>query len=118
MGVFLDAAYSVLLENSEPLTAQQIVEHAKNRGLLPTTGKTPTQTMKSKLSTDILRYGKHSLFMRSEKGKFALRQWDIRLQEFKADRYQKALFDEDIIVFPAESLPRFAPHSGLWKTPP
>lgn len=118
MGVFLDAAYTVLLENSEPLTAQEIVERAKNRDLLPTTGKTPTQTMKSKLSTDILRFGKQSLFMRSGKGKFALRQWDIRLREFKADRFQKALFDEDIIVFPAKSLPRFVPHPGLWKTPP
>lgn len=118
MGIFLRAAYTVLLETGAPLTAQEIVEVARRRELLSTIGKTPAQTMKSKLSTDILQRGQQSLFMRSGKGSFALRQWDIRVPEFTADRFQKALFDEDIIVFSAKALPRFVPHSGLWRTPP
>lgn len=118
MGTFLRSAYKVLLEKGAPLTAQEIVEVAQVRGLLSTTGKTPAQTMKSKLSTDILQRGQQSLFMRSGKGSFALRQWNIRVPEFTADRFQKSLFDEDIMVFPAKELPRFVPHPGLWRTPP
>lgn len=118
MGVFLRAAYTVLLEHGAPLTAQEIVEIALRRGFLSTKGATPAQTMKSKLSTNILRHGSESLFMRSGKGRFALRGWNVQVSEFTADRFQKALFDEDIIVFPAEMLHRFVPRPGLWRTPP
>lgn len=118
MGVFLRAAYTVLQQRGAPLTAMQIVEIAQEQGLLSTKGMTPVQTMKSKLSTDILRRGHRSLFMRSERGTFALRQWNVRIREFKADRFEKALFDEDIIVIPAEALSRFVPRPGLWRTPP
>jgi predicted NUDIX family phosphoesterase len=69
--------------------------------------------MKSKLSTDILRLGGKSRFMRTEKGQFALREWKNRLGEHVADRYQKALFDEDIVVFPAGSLARYVPGVGI-----
>jgi predicted NUDIX family phosphoesterase len=74
--------------------------------------------MKSKLSTDILLHGDKSSFMRSDKGKFALREWHRRLPEFTADRYQKALFDEDILVMPASSLTRFVLQPGLSRKPP
>jgi len=60
--------------------------------------------MKSKLSTNILKQGDRSFFMRSAKGRFALREWNKFYPEHIADRYQKALFDEDIVVFPAGSL--------------
>jgi predicted NUDIX family phosphoesterase len=69
--------------------------------------------MKSKLSTDILRFGGGSLFMRTGKGQFALREWKDRLNEHVADRYKKALFDEDIVVFPAGSLSRYVPGVGI-----
>src|SRR5258705_11388468 len=101
MGVFLQSAYDVLKSAAQPLTAQEITEMACARGLLRTSGQTPSQTMKAKLSVDILRNGTRSLFKRSEKGKFALREW-ANVQEHVADRYQKALFDEGIVVFPDE----------------
>ena len=112
MGVFLDAAYKILLEAQEPLSARDITERAVGCGYLVSLGKTPWQTMKSKLSTDILRRGDASRFMRSGQGRFALREWEA-IAEYTADRYQKALFDEDIIVFPASSLPKYAPHRGI-----
>jgi predicted NUDIX family phosphoesterase len=112
MGVFLRSAYEVLKAEARPLTAQQITEAAVNRGLLRTSGQTPSQTMKAKLSVEILRNGTDSLFKRSDKGRFALREW-IDVAEHVADRYQKALFDEDIVVFPADVRPTYVPRIGL-----
>lgn len=112
MGIFLQSAYQVLRKQGQPLTAQEITDAAIGDGLLSTEGKTPAQTMKAKLSVDILRHGPRSLFKRSEKGRFALREWS-EVQEHVADRYQKALFDEDIVVFSAEVLSGYIQHMGL-----
>ncbi len=112
MGVFTKSAYEVLKSERRALTAQEITQMAVNRGLLNTNGQTPAQTMKAKLSVDILRNGSKSLFKRSEKGRFALREW-MDVSEHVADRYQKALFDEDIVVFPAELRHVYVPTVGL-----
>src|SRR5208283_4068036 len=96
VGVFLKAAYEVLGLTKKPLTAPEIVEAARTLGLLKTSGKTPEQTMKSKLATNILMNGDRSPFMRAAKGRFALRGWKGEYPEHVADRYQKALVDEDI----------------------
>lgn len=112
MGVFLRSAYEVLKMESRPLTAQQITDAAVERGLLRSDGRTPSQTMKAKLSVEILRNGTNSLFKRSDKGLFALREWS-NITEHVADRYQKALFDEDIVVFPAELRSIYIPRVGL-----
>jgi len=114
VGVFLKAAYEVLHITKKPLTAPEIVESARARGLLKTSGKTPEQTMKSKLATNILTKGERSPFMRAAKGRFALREWKGEYPEHIADRYQKALVDEDIVVFPATSLRRYVPVDGLY----
>ena len=110
---FLKAAYDVLKVRQEPLTAREITAIATREQRLRTGGLTPWQTMKSKLSTDILRLGERSLFMRTAKGQFGLREWNGTLVEHIADRYQKALFDEDIVVFPAASLLRYVPGVGI-----
>ena len=114
MGQFLRAAYEVLQRERHPLSAEELTRLAISSSLLRTEGKTPSQTMKAKLSTDILRRGDDSLFMRVDKGSFALREWNGSLAEHVADRFQKALFDEDILVFPAESLKRYIPMIGLY----
>lgn len=116
MGVFLRSAYNVLKEEGRPLTAQQITTAAIEKGFLSTSGHTPSQTMKAKLSVDILRNGSRSLFKRSDKALFALREW-ADVNEHVADRYQKALFDEDIVVFPAELRSTYVPQIGLNTTP-
>lgn len=115
VGVFLKAAYEVLQTSKKPLSAPEIVEVARALGLLKTSGKTPEQTMKSKLAMNILKNAEHSPFMRASKGRFALREWKGAYPEHIADRYQKALFDEDILVFPASSLRRYVPVNGLYR---
>lgn len=113
MGDFLRTAYQILADVKRPLSAKEIVEVACERGLLKTKGKTPWQTMKSKLSTEILSKKTNSVFMRSEAGKFALRAWETQISEHVAERFTKALFDEDIVVFPATSLGRYIRAIGL-----
>ena len=115
MGKFLDSAYRVLLKEGKPLSVQEITGIAVEEKLLVSEGATPWQTMKAKLSVDILRHGQTSLFMRSDKGRFALREWSGNYKEHIADRYQKALFDEDIVVFPADSLSTYIPGIGVYS---
>ncbi|MEW6672995.1 MAG: HTH domain-containing protein [Thermodesulfobacteriota bacterium] len=113
MGHFLDVAYIVLKDEGRPLSHREIVEKAQQKRILLTKGNTPWQTLKSKLSTDILKNKEKSRFMRSGKGLFALREWDSIIDEYVADRYTKALLDEDIVVFPASSLPKYIKVPGL-----
>jgi predicted NUDIX family phosphoesterase len=114
VGQFLDAAYVVLRNSERPLSAREITDIAIRDGYLQTGGRTPYQTMKSKLSTDILNRGEESLFMRSQQATFALRDWRTQLGEYVADRYQKALFDEDVLVIPASVLSDYVPGIGLF----
>lgn len=114
MGQFTKAAYEVLKREMRPLTAREIADIAVRDGLLRSSGKTPWQTMKSKLSTDILSSGSESLFMRVEEGRFSLREWKGRYPEHVANRFTKALFDEDIVVFPSASLKAYVSRPGLY----
>jgi predicted NUDIX family phosphoesterase len=111
MGHFLDIAYKILMEHGQPLTAQELTEIGLRGGYLRTSGITPWQTMKSKLSTDILTNKKTSAFMRTDEGKFALRQW--HREEYIADRFSKGLMQEDVVVFPATSIKRYISVPGL-----
>ncbi len=113
MGRFLGAAYKVLAQDGSPLSAREITARALSQGLLETSGKTPWQTMKSKLSTEILKKREASPFMRTGQGTFGLRQWKGSLNEFVADRYAKNLLEEEVVVFSASSLPKYLPGVGL-----
>ncbi len=117
MGHFLDVAQQILQETQDPLSAKEIVGLAKTRGILHTTGQAPEEIMRSKLSTNILVRKEHSIFMRASKGRFALRVWNDRLNEYVADRFQKALLDEYIAVFPSKSLFNHIDGKGLHLTP-
>ena len=116
MGAFLTAAYRVLNEIRCPMTPAEIVCVALRKGYLATKGKTPHQTMKAKLSTDILQNKESSDFMRAAAGRFALRKWRNEIPEHVAPRFKKSLFDEDILVFPASELHRFISQPGISTT--
>lgn len=118
MGHFLDIAYKVLVSRKKPMTVKDITKIGQKNEWLKSKGKTPSQTMKSKLSTDILNKKSSSLFMRTKQGLFALREWGGEdAKEFVADRFQKALLDEEIAVFPAASLGKYISGSGFHVEP-
>lgn len=115
VGHFLDVAHEILSEVGHPLSAKELTEMGLEKRILKTRGETPYQTMKSKLSTDILAKRSRSAFMRTEKGLFGLRIWKSEMgkSEFVAARFKKALLDEDAVVFPAASLPKYIKRPGL-----
>jgi predicted NUDIX family phosphoesterase len=116
MGDFLDAAQRVLQHEGRPLAPKEITDIAITQGWLETKGETPHQTMKARLSDDILRYHDRSVFMRTGKGMFALRIWKADHGEYIADRYVKALLDENAVVFDTRLLKSFLPGPGLHNT--
>jgi predicted NUDIX family phosphoesterase len=111
MGDFLSAAYRVLKQKGLPLTVREITEIAMREKILATGGKTPHQTMKSKLSTDILNKHERSLFKRTDTGRFGLREWGEG--EYRAERFKKSLLDEDIIVFNRSYLNEIVKSNGI-----
>jgi predicted NUDIX family phosphoesterase len=113
MGDFLNSAWQVLRDEGHPLNHRELARLAVERGYLATGGKTPWQTMKSKLSTDILRRREASPFMRTSRGLFGLRAWNLDRQEYVADRFQRALLDEDVLVFDSSLLGRYLFAPGI-----
>jgi predicted NUDIX family phosphoesterase len=114
---FLEAAEEVLREHGSPLDPATIVDKAINQGVLQTSGATPSQTMKAKLSTDVLNKKSGSRFKRTGKNLFGLREW-TSIPEFIADRFQKALLDEDIVVFDRRILRDYFPSDGITHLDP
>jgi predicted NUDIX family phosphoesterase len=112
VGDFLESAWQVLTDERKALSHRDLTRLAIERGYLTTQGKTPWQTMKAKLSTDILHKREQSMFMRTGKGLFALRSNGDE-GEYVADRYQKALLEEDVVVFDASVRARYIPGPGV-----
>lgn len=112
---FLDIAESYLRTSGKPMSAREIVSLALQDGVLQTSGRTPWQTMKSKLSTDILDHGQNSRFKRVFEGVFALREGHGA--EYQAPRFVKSKLDEDIAVIPTSRLGELVGGQGLWIKP-
>jgi predicted NUDIX family phosphoesterase len=110
---FLHAAYHVLQGERHPMSPEEITRLALSKGLLTSGGKTPAASMKARLSTEIVRRGLKSQFMRTDAGLFGLREWD--LPEYSAPRLKRSLFDEDIAVFPADRLWAHITQVGISK---
>src|SRR5262245_26733314 len=70
---YLDVAASVLADAQEPLSAEEITAQALARGILQTSGRTPSATMAARLYEDINRFGNQSRFVKVEAGRFGLR---------------------------------------------
>lgn len=108
---FLDIAEHYLRSSGRALSAREIVVAAMRDGALVSAGKTPWQTMKSKLSTDILTNGDRSRFKRVFQGVFALREFEAN--EYHANRFVKSKLDEEIAVVPRSKLNRLIADVGF-----
>ncbi|VVB57040.1 UvrABC system protein C [uncultured archaeon] len=71
---FFEAAERVLNKTKRPMRPNEITDIALKNGFLETSGKTPRQTMASRLYTDVLRKGRMSRFVQLDKGLFGLRR--------------------------------------------
>jgi predicted NUDIX family phosphoesterase len=110
---YLEVAEQLLAESDRPMSAREIVSSAISQGLLRSEGLTPWQTMKSKLSTEILQHGSSSKFIRVAQGLFALRRsYDA---EFIATRFKKNKLDEEIAVIERTQLRQLIPSPGYFQ---
>ena len=112
---FREAAEFVLGEVRRPLRPKEIVRLACEAGVLTTSGRTPEQTMKSKLSVDIRHRGAQSTFKRTEPGRFGLREWD-EYQTYHASPYARK-HKETVLVVPQNEVAELVPVQGFTLDP-
>ena len=108
------AAYIVLELTEDPMRARDIVDYAIGRGLLSDklAGKTPHQTMKSKLSVHIRRHGASSPFVRTSPGLFTLRHLEPD-QLFEAPPLSPPRVAEQVLVISTAALERLGRFQGI-----
>lgn len=73
----LDAVAKILSEAGVPLGYREITRRILAASLWKSSGLTPEATINAQLSVDILNRGTASQFQRTEKGVFALREWNL-----------------------------------------
>lgn len=113
---FLWAAEHTLLKFARPMSAGEIYVASREAGYFPDTfqGQTPEQTMKSKLSTHILRFGDESIFVRTSPGRFYLRELVQREGDiYTAVRWAPPPSKEIVTVVPATALRGRHPFQGI-----
>ena len=119
---FLIVAKKLMEGNRRSMSPRELVELAKKDQLFSDniTGKTPHQTMKSKLSTHIRRLGDDSVFIRTGPGRFYLREL---LSDDNRPYDSKPLLPppstEDVLVYCASELDTLTTWQGIntdWKS--
>ena len=98
------------------MTPGDIWDHGSENGFFSDkiAGKTPQQTLKSKLSVHIRSYGSSSVFVRTEPGHFYLRELlggDYQLYE--AQPWRPPPSSERVVTFPSSILDRLERFQGL-----
>lgn len=104
---FLTVAQRILERERRPLTPQELINIAYDQGLLSDrlSGKTPHQTMKSKLSVHVRRMGDRSVFVRTAPGRFYLRSLlDNHLRIYDAPPLTPPASNERVLVIPSNWL--------------
>lgn len=111
--VFLWSARAILLKYRRPMSARQLYDAALEEGFIPDSfnGETPWQTMKSKLSVHIRNLGDESVFVRTNPGRFYLRELIEEAEIYQAPPWQPPSSQEYVSVFPAHLL---SPVSSMW----
>jgi predicted NUDIX family phosphoesterase/dephospho-CoA kinase len=104
--VFLTIAEAVLQKYGRPMSAREIIEIAEHDQLLPDrfAGKTPHQTLKSKLSVAIRTEGDACRFVRTAPGRFALRDQVAGDAVYEARPLHPSPAAEYVLGFPSVRL--------------
>jgi len=69
----VDAAIEVLRGTGQPMNTQEMVEAVLAKGLWKSDGKTPAATLYSSILREIQKKGDEARFVKTERGKFALK---------------------------------------------
>ncbi len=112
---FLSVAATALQATRQPMTPKQIVDYAIEHGLFTdrVSGKTPHQTMKSKLSVDVRRNGDKSRFVRTRPGAFSIRDVVSADSIYEARPYTRSPDQSDVRVVQPSKLDRLGRFQGV-----
>ena len=118
---FLIVARKLMETERHPLSPRELVNLGLNRQLFSDkiAGRTPHQTMKSKLSVHIRRFGEQSPFVRTAPGRFYLRHLvNGKSETFQAKPIIPPPSHEHVLVYRANELDKLTTWQGLktsWK---
>src|ERR1700682_2984226 len=108
-------------EQRRPLSPKELVGLGQSLFSDNIAGRTPWQTMKSKLSVHMRRYGEASPFVRTGPGRFSLRSLlDGTEQPYQAQPIRPPKSQEKVVVFETAALDKVTTWQGLqtnWKKP-
>ena len=113
---FLIVAKKLMGTEGRPLSPRELVDLGLGRQLFSDkiAGKTPHQTMKSKLSVHIRRFGERSPFVRTAPGRFYLRHLlDGSSEPFQAKPTIPPKSTERVLVYKTTELDRLTTWQGL-----
>jgi predicted NUDIX family phosphoesterase len=116
---FLAVAKQVLQQFKRPMRPAEIVSEAIRLGLFSDrrAGRTPHQTMKSKLSVNVRKYGSSSDFVRTAPGLFFLRQLlSSDHEEYSARPIAKPHSTERVLAFENDWFPQHRRFQGITKS--
>ena len=99
--IHLNAAENALNQHGRPMPVDQLTTFALQHDLITSSGKTPTSTMRARLSEDLRKYAFHSTFQRVGPNRFALRNWG--LPEYFAPPFKKHIPSEILTCIPTSS---------------
>jgi predicted NUDIX family phosphoesterase len=114
---FLSVAAIVLRQTGIAMTPKQIVDYAIEHGLFTDriSGRTPHQTMKSKLSVDVRRRSGQSLFARTRPGAFSIRNAVSLEAVYEAKPYSRAPDQSDVRVISPDRLDSVGRFQGIQR---
>lgn len=115
---FLIVAEKVLLAERRPMTVSEITQTAYEKGLFSDkiSGKTPFNTLKSKLCIHIKKKGDSSRFIRTAPGKFYLRIYaDSSVKYYSTSSQTPLPANERVLVFPSSWLDKEGRFQGILK---
>ncbi len=115
---YLQAAALILKDIQRPMSAKELIDEIRKRRWIEFSGKTPLQSMNSRISRDIKKKKDQSLFKRVRRGKhilYILRELSNE-EEYYAIPHRKRVSRLDkVLVFPTEKLNEIGHFHGIRK---
>lgn len=100
---YLELAKMAIRYSKRPLHPKEILSIAKEQGQIPEhlNGKTQFKTLAARLSTDVRKHGKSSIFFRTAANRFYLREFESSGHtEYLAPKRAKTLHNERVLTVP------------------
>jgi len=112
---FLNAAEQVLKTHNSPMLVKDIVQMSLDNQLLKSSGKTPINTMRARLSEHLRSKKKDSKFIRIKANKFGLREWlsEGKIKEYVPKPFEKTKHNEIVVCLSQKILEKHKSFFGF-----